>query len=93
MLKNVGKNHNPNSNKEHLEIKIAKHFKSKLENQFVVGADNLLTVIPDDDYHKKVYEFLTQNEIGKVGSDPTNCFQKQFRAKINKSQHLLDDSR
>jgi hypothetical protein len=50
---------------------------------------NTLVILPNNDYIKKIEEFIQSSNFVKLDNDPTNRFQKSFRDTLKKCQYAV----
>lgn len=76
------------------EFKLLKQIKAKLidNNAFITKADkgNTLVVMDNDVYTTKVNDFISNNNIRVLNSDPTDIYVKSLNNKINKCVNLFN---
>jgi hypothetical protein len=70
-----------------IEKKLIQNLQGKLEenNLMITKADkgNTLIIISKEDYHKKIWYFITQNKFIKIHNNYTNTQQKDIKTIIN----------
>jgi hypothetical protein len=50
---------------------------------------NSIVITYQDDYHKKIFDFISNNNFTTVKSDLTRTFQRELRNKINECQIII----
>lgn len=79
------------------EIKTLKDIVNKLEvyDATALKADkgNTVVIMNNKQYHEKILDFITQNNIKKLPKDPTQKFHNQIKNLINKSTFLTPNQK
>jgi len=77
----------------HPETKTIKTILTKLQNYdtTVTRTDksNSIVILPTQQYHSKIQEFIQANNFKTMNTDPTKNFQTQIRKTINSSKTLI----
>jgi hypothetical protein len=54
-----------------------------------VDKGNSIVITHQDDYHKKIFDFISNNNFTTVKSDLTKTFRRELRNKTNKCQLII----
>ena len=78
------------------DIRVLKQINNKIieQNAIVAKADkgNTLVIMHRDIYYQKVYDFIKNNNIKSIGSDPTQKYMKHLNNAINKCTNLFNEA-
>jgi hypothetical protein len=60
----------------------------KINNAIISKADkwNSIVISYQNDYHKKIMDFIANNNLATVNNDPTKTFQRKLRNLISECQ-------
>lgn len=63
----------------------------QINTVIISEADKVNTIVPtyQENYHKKIHDFIANNSLTIVKSDPTKNFQRKLRNVINECQIIL----
>ena len=79
-----------------IEHKIAKQLKEKAETHNItyLKADkgNTTVIMNKEDLHKKITNFINENNIKELQSDPTTTYQNITKQTINNSIHMIQNT-
>ena len=91
--KTINLHHNSN-NKHKNDFTHLKNIKKKLKlnNAIITKADkgNTVVVMNQSSHQEKVYKFIENNNIKKVQHDPTEKYNEEINASINRSEYVLN---
>ena len=86
-----------NKHRKHTETQCIKSIRRKCQEEglTICQADkgNTIVILKQEEYHRKVEEFIKANKLTKLNKDPTTDFQKSLTSTVKKCNTLIPEDK